>query len=125
MLPLCFATELRATTLSRSRFSFPTCAILRLYDELYQLKPSPVVALNRAIALGKARGPDDGLAELERIPDTDRLKDYPFYPAAQGEFHLLAGRLSEAQRYFEKAVKLARNASEARFLARKRDACLR
>lgn len=98
--------------------------ILQLYDELYQLKPSPIVALNRAIALGKAHGPDDGLAELNRIPDTARLKDYPFYPAAQGEFHLLAGRPSEAQCYFEKAMKLARNASEARFLERKRDACL-
>ncbi len=98
--------------------------ILRLYDELYRLKPSPVVALNRAIALGKARGPDAGLAELDRIPDIDRLRDYPFYPAAQGEFHLLAGRPSEARCYFEEAMKLARNASEARFLERKRDACL-
>jgi len=66
--------------------------ILELYDVLYQLKPSPIVALNRAIALGKALGPEEGLAELRKIPDRAKLKDYPFYPAARGEFHFLAGR---------------------------------
>ena len=50
----------------------------------------PIVALNRAVALGKALGPEHGLAELRQISDRAELKDYPFYPAAQGEFHLLA-----------------------------------
>src|SRR5262249_14182015 len=49
--------------------------ILELYDILYQMKPSPIVALNRAIALGKAQGPEEGLAELRKIPDPARLKD--------------------------------------------------
>jgi predicted RNA polymerase sigma factor len=90
-----------------------------LYDMLYWLKPSPIVALNRAIALGKAQGPEEGLAELRKIPDPAKLKDYPFYPAAQGEFHLLAGRPAEAGKHFEKARKLARSRSETNFFERK------
>ena len=97
--------------------------ILELYDVLYRIKPSPVVALNRAVALGNARGPEEGLRELTKIPDPDRLKDYPFYSAAQGEFHLLAGRPAEAAKHFEKAVKLARSQSETNFFERKLDAC--
>jgi RNA polymerase sigma factor (sigma-70 family) len=97
--------------------------ILDLYDLLYRLKPSPIVALNRAIALGKALGPEEGLAELGKIPDAAKLKDYPFYPAAQGEFHLLADRPAEAGKHFEKAMTLARNRSEADFFERKLRAC--
>jgi predicted RNA polymerase sigma factor len=97
--------------------------ILELYDMLYRLKPSPIVALNRAIALGKALGPEEGLAELKKIPDPAKLKDYPFYPAAQGEFHLIAGRPTEAGRHFEKAMKLARSRSETNFFERKLKAC--
>jgi RNA polymerase sigma factor (sigma-70 family) len=98
--------------------------ILELYDLLYRLKPSPIVALNHAIALGKALGPEEGLAELGKIPDRGKLKDYPFYPAAQGEFHLLAGHQAEAAERFEKAFKLARSQSEANFFERKLKACL-
>jgi RNA polymerase sigma-70 factor (ECF subfamily) len=97
--------------------------ILELYDLLYQLKPSPIVALNRAVALGRALGPEEGLAELSKIPDTGKLKDYPFYPAANGEFHLIAGRLAEAAKHFEKALKLARSPSETEFFERKLRAC--
>ncbi|MGH9402587.1 MAG: RNA polymerase sigma factor [Terriglobia bacterium] len=97
--------------------------ILELYDTLYRLKPSPIVALNRAVALGKALGPEEGLAELSKIPDPAKLKGYPFYPAAQGEFHLLAGRPAEAAKHFEKAVKLARTRSETNFFERKLRAC--
>jgi predicted RNA polymerase sigma factor len=45
-----------------------------------------LLALNRAVAAGKALGPEAGLAELSNIPDSARLSDDPFYPAAQGEF---------------------------------------
>ena len=98
--------------------------ILKLYDLLYELKPTPIVALNRAIATGQAQGPEKGLAELENIPDLGKLKNYPFYPASQGEFHRLAGHKEEARDCFETALKLARNSSEARFLERKLAACL-
>jgi RNA polymerase sigma-70 factor (ECF subfamily) len=97
--------------------------ILELYDALYRLKPSPIIALNRAIALGKALGAEQGLAELDTIADSARLKDYPFYPASRGEFHLLAGRPDEAARHFERAAKLARSRPEADFFERKLRAC--
>jgi RNA polymerase sigma-70 factor (ECF subfamily) len=98
--------------------------IQELYDLLYTLKPTPVVALNRAIAVGRAQGADAGLSELANIPDLAKLKDYPFYPAAQGEFHRLAGRTEQARGFFETALKLARNPTEARFLERKLEACV-
>jgi RNA polymerase sigma factor (sigma-70 family) len=97
--------------------------ILELYDLLYRLKPSPIVALNRAIAVGKAVGPEEGLAELMKIPDPGKLKNYPFYPAAEGEFHLLAGHAAEAAKRFEKAMKLARSRSERNFFEHKLKAC--
>ena len=99
--------------------------ILELYDLLYGIRRSPIVALNWAVAVGKALGPDEGLAELSKIPDAERLKDYPFYPAAQGEFHLLAGRPVEAAKHFETAMKLGRSPSEISFFARKLDDCRR
>lgn len=97
--------------------------ILELYNTLYGLKPSPIVALNRAVALGKALGPEEGLMELRTIPELAKLKDYPFYPAAHGEFHLLAGRAAEAGKHFEEAMKLARGRSETNFFERKLEAC--
>jgi len=99
--------------------------ILELYDVLYRLKPSPIVALNRAIALGNALGPEEGLDELRKIPDSEKLRNYPFYPAAQGEFCLLAGHPIEARKHFEKAMKLARTRTEINFFERKLEACRR
>lgn len=78
-----------------------------------------MVALNRAISSGKAVDPEEGLAELREDTDAVKLKEYPFYPAAQGESYLLAGRLGEAGKYFEIAVKLVRSQSEADFFERK------
>src|SRR5262249_20301230 len=54
-------------------------AIVRLYDLLMAICPSPVVALNRAIAIGQRDGPEQGLAALNAIVDAERLKGYPFY----------------------------------------------
>jgi len=65
------------------------------------------------------------LAELDRLSDSAELKDYPFYPAALGEFHLLADRPLEAAQHFERAVKLARSPTEADFFERKLEACQR
>ncbi len=93
--------------------------ILKLYDLLFKVKPTPIVALNRAIAVGQAFGPEKGLVALNSIEDFEKLKDYPFYPAALGEFHRLAGRNKEAGECFEKALELARNRSETKFLERK------
>jgi RNA polymerase sigma factor (sigma-70 family) len=97
--------------------------IVDLYDALYRISPSPIVALNRAVALGNAKGPEAGLTELTKIHNAEQLREYPFYPAAQGEFLLLAGRPEEAREYFEKAERLARTRTEVEFFARKIKSC--
>jgi RNA polymerase sigma factor (sigma-70 family) len=94
-------------------------AIVELYDRLSDLAPSPVVALNRAIAIGQRDGPEAGLAVLHAIPDADRLRDYPFYPAAIAELELRCGHLESARQSFSRAVALARNPIERRFLERR------
>jgi len=96
--------------------------IVELYDRLYGLTPTPIVALNRAIAVGQAQGPAAGLRELETIAAVSMLKQYPFYPAAQGEFHRLAGHTAAARTCFEQALRLARNPAEVRYLERKLEA---
>jgi len=94
-------------------------AIVQLYDRLLSLRPSPVVALNRAVAIAQRDGPDTGLLAIRAIPDADRLRDYPFYPAAIGELELRRGNLESAARAFSAAVGLARNSLERRFLERR------
>ena len=93
-------------------------AIVGLYDRLMAVAPSPVVALNRAIAVGQRDGPDAGLEALSAI-DPDRLRSYPFYPAAIGEFELRRGNLESAREQFSTAVRLARNDAERRFLEKR------
>jgi RNA polymerase sigma factor (sigma-70 family) len=93
--------------------------IVWLYDRLMQLRPSPVVALNRAIAIAQHEGTERGLQELYAIENTDRLAAYPFYPAAIGELELRRGRHEIACRYFRDAVALARSPMEKRFLERR------
>jgi len=94
-------------------------AIVSLYDRLLGLAPSPVVALNRAIAIGQRDGAERGLAALRAIVDRDRLSAYPFYPAALAEFELRRGNHAAARRLFDTAHGLARNDAERRFLARR------
>jgi len=93
-------------------------AIVGLYDRLMAIAPSPVVALNRAIAIGQRDGPGAGLEALRAITP-DRLRSYPFYPAAFGEFELRRGNLESAREHFSAAVHLARNDAERRFLQRR------
>jgi RNA polymerase sigma-70 factor (ECF subfamily) len=94
-------------------------AIVALYDCLMAIAPSPVVALNRAIAIGQHQGPERGLAELEAIPDAARLERYPFYPAARAQFERSRGDRDAARRDFAAAAALARNPAERRFLERR------
>jgi RNA polymerase sigma-70 factor (ECF subfamily) len=78
--------------------------------------PSPVVALNRAIAVAERDGAARGLEALRAITDHERLASYPFYPAALGELELRAGNRDGARVHFNDALGLARNAAERRFL---------
>ena len=80
------------------------------------LQPSPIVALNRAIAIAQVEGPERGLAEVDAIADRERLAAYPFYYAALGELELKRGHHAEARGHFEKAASIARNPAERSFL---------
>ena len=93
--------------------------IVSLYDRLMALAPSPVVALNRAIAVGQRDGADRGIAALHAIADRDRLSRYPFYPAALGEMELQRGNREAARAHFTAARALARNAAERNLLDRR------
>lgn len=97
--------------------------VVELYDRLLALAPSPVTALNRAIAVGERDGAARGLEALQNIVDRDRLNAYPFYPAAQGEFELRLGRMEAARELFAAAVAVARNPAERRFLEKRVRAC--
>jgi RNA polymerase sigma-70 factor (ECF subfamily) len=97
--------------------------IASLYDALMRLAPSPVVALNRAVAVAERDGPARGLEEIARIADRRRLAKYPFYFAAQGELELRLGHRADARRHFESAFAVARNDSERRFLRRRAEVC--
>ena len=93
--------------------------IVSLYGMLLRVQPSPVVALNRAVAIGERDGAARGLAEIEAIEGRERLARYPFYFTALGEFELRLGRRAGAERSFKAALRLARNADEKRFLERR------
>jgi RNA polymerase sigma-70 factor (ECF subfamily) len=90
--------------------------ILKLYTLLFGLRPTPIVALNRAIALGRVEGPDPALRELDRLRDGGRLKEYVFLEAAAADLHLLAGRKREARTHLQRAIEQARNEPERRVL---------
>ena len=99
--------------------------IVSLYDRLTTIRPSPIVALNRAIAVAQTEGPERGLEEIRSITDCDRLAAYPFYSAAVGELELRRGRHDTAREHFRAALALARNPMECRFLDRRLGACER
>jgi len=98
-------------------------SIVSLYDTLMTIRPSPIVALNRAIAVAQNQGPERGLRELRAIANAHRLGRYPFYHAAFGEFELRSGRNENARRHFQNALGLGRNEMERRFLAERLATC--
>lgn len=97
--------------------------IAALYDSLLEELPSPVVALNRAVAYSMAFGPEAGLTLLSEIESAPALRNYPPLPAAKGDFLFRAGRLAEAKAQFERAAELTRNERETAFLLRRAAAC--
>ena len=119
-------SELTEYHLEAAIASFHSCAqsaedtdwksIVSLYDTLMATRPSPVVALNRGIAIAQLEGPERGLDEIGGIVDRDRLASYPFYCAALGELELRRGRRESACQHFRAALALARNPMERRFL---------
>jgi RNA polymerase sigma factor (sigma-70 family) len=97
--------------------------IVSLYETLMSIRPTPVVALNRAIAVGQRDGARRGLEALRGIADSERLAKYPFYQAAFGEYELQSGRPDRAREHFSAALRLSRNSMERQFFERRLDAC--
>ena len=88
-----------------------------------RLRPSPVVALNRAIAVAQDQGPERGLEEIRAIAGRDRLAGYPFHSAALGEFEYRCGRREATGQHFRCALDLARSPMERRFFELRIAAC--
>jgi RNA polymerase sigma factor (sigma-70 family) len=95
--------------------------IAKLYDALVQLLPTPVVRLNRAVAIGMAFGPAAGLAEADVLLTDTSLRDYHLLPAVRGDLLARLSRQAEARREFERALTLTRNETERKFLRRRAD----
>jgi len=94
-------------------------AIVELYDRLMTIASTPVIALNRGVAIGQRDGAVAGLRALRQIADPERLERYPFYPAALGELELRRGDTSAARACFRSALTLARNDAERHFLEKR------
>ena len=97
--------------------------IAGLYDRLLAVLPSPVAALNRAVAHAMAFGPETGLALLDALEDEPALKGYAPMAAARGDFLLRAGRPAEARACFEQAAASSGNGGERAFLIRRAEQC--
>ena len=93
--------------------------IVNLYDLLQQLLPSPVVALNRAVAVAMADGPRAGLALIDELADSGELDEYHLLHAARADMLRRLGSNAEAAENYELALTLASNDSERRFLERR------
>ena len=90
--------------------------ILRLYDLLEQIQPSPIVSLNRAVALAMAEGPEAALVEIDALAATGVLDRYHLLHAVRADLLRRIGANAEAARSYERALSLATNDSERRFL---------
>jgi len=99
--------------------------ITMLYDELARLTPTPVVELNRAVAVSMAYGPAAGLELADRLEAEGRLKSYHLLPSVRGDLLAKLGRYREARGEFERAARLTHNARESRLLLDRAAACVR
>ena len=90
--------------------------IVALYDALAELTPSPVIELNRAVAISMADGPAAGLDIVESLLDEPALKGYHLLPAVHGDLLVKLGRHEEARSAFERAAFMTQNARERKLL---------
>jgi RNA polymerase sigma-70 factor, ECF subfamily len=91
--------------------------IVVLYSVLERIEPSPVIELNRAVAVAMRDGPEEGLEIIDRILDRGELGNYHLAHSARGELLRRAGKISDARTAFRQALELARQEPEKRFLA--------
>lgn len=99
--------------------------IAALYAQLAQLVPSPVVELNRAVALAMAEGPAAGLALVDSLRDEPALANYHLLPGVRGDLLAKLGRFDEARAELERAAALTRNARERTLLLERAERCAR
>jgi RNA polymerase sigma factor (sigma-70 family) len=97
--------------------------IADLYEALAKLSRSPVVELNRAVALAMAYGPAVGLGLLDQIADEPSLRDYHLLPSVRGDLLFKLGRMEEARAEFGRAAAMTRNARERALLEERAAAC--
>nr|WP_091676434.1 RNA polymerase sigma factor [Amycolatopsis marina] len=97
--------------------------IADLYAELATVSPSPIVELNRAVALMMAFGPEAGLEHLGGLADEPSLRSYHLLPSVRGDFLSRLGRLEEARAEFERAAALTQNERERALLLERAEAC--
>jgi len=113
------ACHARARTASETDWQ----RIVTLYDALAQLMPSPIVELNRAVALAMAFGPAAGLELIDTLASEPSLRAYHLLPSVRGDFLFKLGRFAEARAEFERAASLTRNARERDLLLDRARAC--
>jgi RNA polymerase sigma-70 factor (ECF subfamily) len=97
--------------------------IVSLYEELARLQPSPIVDLNRAVAVGMAYGPAAALGLVNALYSEPALKDYHLLPSVRGDLLAKLGRFAEAARDFDRAASLTRNAREQELLRERAASC--
>lgn len=90
--------------------------IVLLYDALLQISPSPIVALNRAVAVGMERGPAAGLAELDTLAAEPALAGYHLLPSIRGDLLIKLGRFTEAREEIQHAIDMTQNSREKELL---------
>jgi len=95
------------------------CEVVALYDLLVDVWPSPVVALNRAVAVGMAHGPHAGLTAIDALRDEPQLAGYSYTSAARADFLRRLGRVDEAVSSYEEALLLTENEVERDFISRR------
>ena len=104
---------------SSSRASTDWRQITLLYDQLLRIQPSPVVELNRAVAIAMCEGPEQGLLLIDDLLAREQLSHYQFAHSARADLCRRLGRIAEARASYEKALTLARQEPERSFLARR------
>jgi predicted RNA polymerase sigma factor len=97
--------------------------IVGIYSTLAERMPSPVVELNRAVALGMLMGPAAGLEIVDALKDEPTLKNYHLLPSVRGDFLKKLGRREEARAEFERAAAMTENEREKKLLLDRAKAC--
>lgn len=107
------ACHMRARTAEETEWD----RIVALYDALLQIHPSPIVALNRAVAVGMAQGPSAGLDAADAAAAADSaLADYYLFPSVRGDLLMKMGRLMEAREEIQRAIAMTKNLREQELL---------